>query len=99
MVTCIREVLRSRLGQGQIFRALATTAPFLVLTNSLLAIVQLSRSIQSGLNRLHRVFKRFFSDGVVQDVSLAIGSQRFGATWCLHFEESAHVIVSVVMMM
>jgi hypothetical protein len=60
VVTCIREVLRSRFGLGQVFRALATTAPFLVLTNSLLAIVQLCRNIQSGLNRLHRVLKRFF---------------------------------------
>jgi hypothetical protein len=60
VVTCIREVLRSRFGLGQVFRALVTTAPFLVLTNSLLAIAQLSRIIQSGLNRLHRVFKRFF---------------------------------------
>ena len=59
VVTCVREVLRSRFGLGQIFRALATTSPFLVLTNSLLAIVQLSRIIQSGSNRLHRVFKRF----------------------------------------
>jgi len=58
--TCIREVLLSRLRRGQIFRALATTAPFLVLTNSLLAIGQLSHIIQSGLNRLHRVFNRFF---------------------------------------
>lgn len=60
VVTCIREVLRSRFGLGQVFRALARTAPFLVLTNSLLAIVQLSRIIQSGLNMLHGVFKRFF---------------------------------------
>lgn len=52
-------VLRSRFGLGQVFRALATTAPSLVPTNSL-AIVQLSCIIRSGLNRVHRVFKRFF---------------------------------------
>jgi hypothetical protein len=60
VVTCIREVLRSRFGLGQVFLALATTAPFLAITNSLLAIVQLSRTIRSGLNRLHRVFKGGF---------------------------------------
>jgi hypothetical protein len=98
VVTCIQEILLSRFGRGQVFRALAAIALFLVLTNSLLAIVQLSRIIQSELNRLHWVFKRF-SDCGVRDASLAIGSWRFGATWCLHFEESAHIIVSVVMMM
>jgi ABC-type branched-subunit amino acid transport system permease subunit len=47
---------------------------------------------------IRKAFSTYVSDDVVQDVSLAIGSPRFGATWCLHFEESAHVTVSFVMM-